>query len=806
VNLFGGTRASGRAVVIQGDNYGTVHTGDQYITIVSIQAAAPPSLKIPWELNPVPGNIESALTWRSRIPRKLHGRDAELNTLYRWALDPALSRRICVIHGEGGAGKSRLAFELAEKLQHEGWQAGQLNPGSALQFPYAEAGALLILDEPELYPEALEQLLRAIAACALPDLRLRVLLLCRNADVIEARIDEYAAGLRSESLALQAPAIQAIAWDLFQDAHRDIAALRQQTASAPPAPAVFARWLAQDNAHAQPLIILAYALNLLDDPTATELGATDILIRLAQRERTRLRREAEEHGVQAEAALLLKALAAIPGALPAAAVDYLATVIAQAGLVMPSALALQRTPLWRDATLRGLAPDRLAAVFLHLILRERAPQPETAAPWLWAVLNGDAPPAPVLHARLMRLAQLNADRRRLPPGKAAPALAAAGTLIEAVNAAIRHQDGVAASVYALLGYKDVIEVPLHPIALAATQAQVAVDEQRAAADPVTYGPALAQSLNNLSIRLAESGDRAGGLAAIQRAVEIYEALAAKNFAAYGPDLASSLNTLSIRLADVGERAGGLAAIQRAVEIDEALAAENFAAYGPDLALSLNNLSVDLAASGDRAGGLAAIQRAVGIREALAAENFAAYGPALALSLNNLSLRLAESGDRAGGLAAIQRAVGIYEALAAENFAAYGPDLALSLNNLSNRLAESGDRAGGLAAIQRAVGIYEALAAENFAAYGPDLAGSLNNLSVDLAESGDRAGGLAASRRAVDVYRPFLDENFAAFAPDGAMYLNNLANHLAESGAAADAAEAAALRTEVAAIRARLNEA
>lgn len=57
-----------------------------------------------------------------------------------------------------------------------------------------------------------------------------------------------------------------------------------------------------------------------------------------------------------------------------------------------------------------------------------------------------------------------------------------------------------------------------------------------------------------------------------------------------------------------------------------------------------------------------------------------------------------------------------------------------------------------------------------------------------------------------MYRPFIDENFAAFAPDGAMYLNNLANHLAESGDAADAAEAAALRIEVAAIRARLNEA
>lgn len=101
-------------------------------------------------------------------------------------------------------------------------------------------------------------------------------------------------------------------------------------------------------------------------------------------------------------------------------------------------------------------------------------------------------------------------------------------------------------------------------------------------------------------------------------------------------------------------------------------------------------------------------------------------------------------------------------------------------------------------------IFEALAAENFAAYGPDWAQSLNNLSIRLAESGDRAGGLAAIQRAVDIYRPFIDENFAAFAPNGVKYLSHLAIRLSESGDATDAAEAAALRAEVAAIRARLD--
>jgi hypothetical protein len=68
----------------------------------------------------------------------------------------------------------------------------------------------------------------------------------------------------------------------------------------------------------------------------------------------------------------------------------------------------------------------------------------------------------------------------------------------------------------------------------------------------------------------ESGDRPGGLAAIRRAVEIREQLAKENFPACAHDLAQSLNNLSIGLAQSGDRPGGLAAIYRAVNIREQL--------------------------------------------------------------------------------------------------------------------------------------------------------------------------------------------------------------------------------------------
>jgi hypothetical protein len=93
-------------------------------------------------------------------------------------------------------------------------------------------------------------------------------------------------------------------------------------------------------------------------------------------------------------------------------------------------------------------------------------------------------------------------------------------------------------------------------------------------------------------------------------VEIYEQLARENFAAYAPDLALSLNNLSVRLAESGERASGLAASRRAVEIHEQLVRENFAAFAPKLAASLNNLSEHLANSGDSALAIAVVERAI----------------------------------------------------------------------------------------------------------------------------------------------------------------------------------------------------
>ena len=71
-------------------------------------------------------------------------------------------------------------------------------------------------------------------------------------------------------------------------------------------------------------------------------------------------------------------------------------------------------------------------------------------------------------------------------------------------------------------------------------------------NPGAFNPVLAMSLNNLSNRLSEVGDRGGALEASRKAVEIYRGLAEKNAAAFETDLVRALNTLARILTETGE--------------------------------------------------------------------------------------------------------------------------------------------------------------------------------------------------------------------------------------------------------------
>ncbi|MGQ0479493.1 MAG: tetratricopeptide repeat protein [Pseudonocardia sp.] len=156
-----------------------------------------------------------------------------------------------------------------------------------------------------------------------------------------------------------------------------------------------------------------------------------------------------------------------------------------------------------------------------------------------------------------------------------------------------------------------------------------------------------------------------------RTVELLRAAAATSRDVYLPALAGSVNNLAIRLAEAGRRGEGLAAAQEAVTLYRELAEGNRDAYLANLAMSVNNLALRLAEAGRRGEGLTAAQEAVTLLRELVEGNRDAYLPDLAGAVNNLALRLAEAGRRAEGLTAAQEALTLYRELAQSEPDMYG---------------------------------------------------------------------------------------------------------------------------------------
>ena len=230
--------------------------------------------------------------------------------------------------------------------------------------------------------------------------------------------------------------------------------------------------------------------------------------------------------------------------------------------------------------------------------------------------------------------------------------------------------------------------------------------------------------------------RSVALAAAQRLVDTMEAEPPG-------EQARRWNNLAARLSEVGRRGEALGAIQEAVDLRRGLAQAAPDAFTPNLAMSLNNLATRLSEVGRRGEALGAIQESVELYRGLARAAPDAFTPDLAASLNNLATRLSEVGRRGEALGAIQEAVELYRGLAQAAPDAFTPDLAMSLNNLATLLSEVGRRGEALGAIQESVELYRGLAQAAPDAYAGRLETSLRVLTgildeMDRAEEADAA--------------------------------------------------------------------
>ncbi|MET8977005.1 tetratricopeptide repeat-containing protein kinase family protein [Streptomyces sp. NPDC004539] len=190
-------------------------------------------------------------------------------------------------------------------------------------------------------------------------------------------------------------------------------------------------------------------------------------------------------------------------------------------------------------------------------------------------------------------------------------------------------------------------------------------EPLARSDLISHGPALAGRLMTFSNHLAFLGRLEESLSHAEQAVGVYRELAAGAPQEHTLGLGAALNNLSVRLGESGRAEESLAAVSEAARLYEATTRLDFA---PGLSMILNNLSHRLAAAGRREEALAAAERAVDFGS----------DEELARAWTTLGSRRNELGRREDALDALLRATAIHRGLERR----VSTDHAVALNNLA----------------------------------------------------------------------------------------------------------------------------
>jgi len=714
---------------------------------------------------------ERELLLTERRATDLVGREGDLSVLHAWLTTTKPITCRCLI-GRAGTGKTRLAIELCERAEAEGWVAGfarhedlqRLFNQQSLADWHWNKNTLVVVDYAAASREMLRKWLEVLARRRPGAKLLRLLLLERHADREAGWWAELArpGGLSGPGPdALLDPAEPIVLSSLrrveerralLAQAMREAARVRH-IASPPvlPAPGVdpgFERRLAEDTINNEPLYLIMAGLVAVTTgaPMALALRRVDLAIRVAEAEGDRLNRLASSAGIDQH---LFRHLAAC--------------VTLQGGCNVGQATQLVEEE-------RRAIGDRTTTRTSELVreLANALPVPG----------SGDADAVrPDLIGEALLWQHITCGRRRLEEQCAIVerAFARAGTPVVAtvVHAAQDFAEGDAAHVTVVWldslasRSKDIgtlktiaIEIPEQTLALRNLALEITgriVDALRPSvtSDPSRL-PDLARWLDSFSLRLSDAGEREKALNASQEAVEAYRALVRARHDAFRPALILSLNNLSLRLHYVGRHEEALTANQGAVDILHDLAKTNPDALHPYLVGPLANLSNRLSDLGRNAKALRVARKAVEFCRTWAYARPDAFRPTLAGSLSNLSHRLFMRYRLGEALAAIREAVTIDRELAATRPDAFRQNLASSLTNLAIVLSDMGEHKEALEAIRESVEIYRTLADLLPDAFRPKLASSLWVLAGRLDEAGDLAAGMAANAEAIAVQRiPFL---------------------------------------------------
>ena len=692
------------------------------------------------------------------------GREAVLAELDRWADDEA-PVAVRLIHGPGGAGKTRLGLEWVHRRAEAGEVAGLLGSLSdeATAALLATERADVVLDYAETRP-GLAELLRALARRWQADEpgRLRVLLLARGDGdwwTVLKQDADIAALLADSPDALPLP-------DLVPpearvaEFHRAAACFRlyRPTWKGLPTPPDLS-----DRRFGRALYLHMAAFAAGEGLTITAESLLDDL--LDHEARAWLKRAGHEGHESSDPARAFRrrmdaAVAALTLRGGAEDIEHLRRLLA-ALETEPS--DIERLPdLYpgdKGLLVAPLEPDLLGEALVLRLLRDARWHPG----WLDRAIEGAATGelqvaftvlgrAEAQDAELASRAEAHLLTTDLPT-RAEPAFSALLTL--ATHTAHARLGQVLARALEARGSHFLAaafrpRLPWETVQLR----EVALWVMTCLRDHLPDEPDVrAHLLNNLGKRLNDLGRREEALDTTTEAVGIYRRLAAARPDAFEPNLAASLSNLGSWLSALGRREEALAATTEAVGIYRRLAVARPDAFEPDLAASLSSWSAALALNGRVEEAVAAAYKCVEIQRRLARLWPAAESSALAQSLTQLGGWLLHLERVEEGLDVCAEAAALQEGLAAMHPETFLPALAQTLGVQAAGLASLGRLEEALGASAPAVDIARALATALPEAHLLLLAGTMLSHSGVLGEAERRAESLAIAQEALDLLWP-----------------------------------------------------
>jgi len=526
------------------------------------------------------------------------GRQKILLDLLNWCVAPS-SIAVRLLTGTGGAGKTRLARELARTMADSGWVAGFLLPdrsGEEMDLSALSSTGtpvLLVVDYAETRGPQLARLLSAVwdASDIAP---VRLLLLARNAGDWWTQLrldypDPLATATVTPLTALDTSTEdRAAAW---QAALKALAARLPdldpgtdwqnlaETVTAPPD-------LISDK-YGSPLNLQVAALTALlqagPHPIAEpgDRSREDVLL---DHERRYWRRSASERHLNYQPDTLELAVAAatlLGASTEQEATTILARVPGLQDQALDTRLAVARWiadlyPTAHDQYWGALQPDELGerlivdTIASHSDLINQLADGASDSQAIHALysLGRLLPREPELTSQLEALITVRFERLAPIALTVAFQMQGPALLADAVIAA-----GKRASIDHLL--RALEQLPKHDptfVNVGAQLASEAVDRLRHAAErePDTYQPMLANALTDLSMRLTQLSRLEEALSAAEESVAIDRALAAIRPDEVTPDLARSLSNLASFLSDLGRTEEALAAVEEAARLFEQL--------------------------------------------------------------------------------------------------------------------------------------------------------------------------------------------------------------------------------------------